>query len=121
MEARMNFDKFLSQMKSKREYLTGYFSNGNGQISEDIVSDDFDIEREKITELCHCFERLSFWFSTGLISRDKIIDEVSATYKLLELFMNAESNEKRKPDDFLNVQNCNDLATINTTNIRNEK
>ena len=120
MQATINILNTLFEMRSHTNYLNGYFTNGKGQISEAITEDDFRIERLKIFRLGQLMETLEDCLISGTINISQIQEDCKKAIDLLSLLMEAEK-EKGSHKDFLSVQNCNDLATINSTKISNEK
>lgn len=120
MQATNNIQTILFEMRSHTDYLNGYFTNGKGQISEAIIEDDFHIERLKIFRLGQLLETLENDLNSGSINFSQIQKDCKKATELLSLLMEAETR-KGSHKDFLSVQNCNDLATINSTKISNEK
>lgn len=115
--ATINTKNILSEMRRVTNYLNGYFTNRNGQISEDISNDDFIIESEKISDLNAHYQTLRNFVRSGFISIEDVSAELDNAIILITKLNEWQETKKGSQSDFLNVQNCNDLATINTTKI----
>lgn len=102
--ATVNIENILFEMRSHTNYLTGYFTNGNGQISEAITKDDFTSERWKIFRLGQLLETLEEYLLDGKISISQIVVDSTKVINLLIMLHDAE-NKKGSQKDFPSVQN----------------
>lgn len=101
--ATINTKHILSEMRSLTDYLNGYFTNGNGSISEDISNDDFIIEREKISDLNANYQTLQNFVRSGFLPLEDVSAELDKAIILITSLNEWQETKKGSQSDFLIV------------------